>query len=146
LPSDQVTVDVEIGTARDEQTDSLVLVAQGRQMQRSGLWEATAGQRIDEVRACVEVLPQRVNVSRLRRTGDALHRLQFGAGANRSALNLARKHFDGLIRRSLAIWWMVRPSRSGVAGSKPEAKARRTASCLRRERRRTRGCVRLGVD
>ena len=86
---------VEIGTALDEQTGGGMLVAQRGQMQRGGLRKATTGQRIDEVRACVEALPQRVNVPRLRRTGDALHRLQFGAGADRSALDLARKHLDG---------------------------------------------------
>ncbi len=44
-------------------------------------------------------------------------------------------------RRSLAIWKMVRPSRSGVAGSKPDAKARRTASISpARAASKTRSC------
>src|SRR5262249_61689491 len=54
---------VEISTARDEQTYSVVPVPQGGQMQRRGLLKPTTSQRIDEVRACIEPLPQRVNVS-----------------------------------------------------------------------------------
>jgi hypothetical protein len=88
---------IEIGTALDQQTRSLVPVAQGRQVQRSGLWEAAAGQCIDEVRARVEPLPQGLDVPRMRRAGDALHRLRLSAGADRSALDLARKHLDGLM-------------------------------------------------
>jgi hypothetical protein len=54
---------VEIGTALDEQTRSLMLVAKGRQVQRGGLWKATARQGIDELRARVEPLPQHLDVS-----------------------------------------------------------------------------------
>src|SRR5262249_60432129 len=54
---------VEISTAHDEQTYSVVPVPQGGQMQRRGLLKPTTSQRIDEVRACIEPLPQRVNVS-----------------------------------------------------------------------------------
>src|SRR5215471_11253092 len=54
---------VEIGTTRDEQTYNVVSVVQGGQMQRGGLVKPTTGQRIDEVRACIEPLPQCLNVS-----------------------------------------------------------------------------------
>src|SRR5687767_14710497 len=66
-------------------------------MQRGGLWKAAAGQCIDEVRSRVELLPQRLNVPRLRRAGDALHRLRFSAGADASALDVAREQLDGLM-------------------------------------------------
>src|SRR5262249_31003479 len=105
-----------------------MLVAQGRQMERSGFLETTAAQRIDQVWASVEVLPQRVNVPGLRRADDALDHFHLALGAGASALGIAREQLDRFVTPFLGD--LIDRTTIAVGRCGVEARSESTLDCL----------------
>src|SRR5262245_62075374 len=119
---------VEVGTARDQQSNGGMLVTQCGQVQSGGFLKAIAAQCIDQIGAGIKALAQRGNVPRLCRPHNGLKRLPLNLGARVSALHVTREQLESLI--TMLLGDLVDRAAIAVASCRVEPRREGTADRL----------------